>query len=125
MTPIHRDNLSAFAAAGTLNSEECGNFYSPSITLFKIRKDIQLDGPMQISALIDQDPLISEQLTLWDQHGSTVVRGRIILLPVGNTVLYLQPLYLISTDTQIPELARVIVATGSEAIMQESASDAF
>lgn len=125
LTPIGRDNLSAFAAAGIRDPDECGSAYSPSITLFKIRKDIQLDGPSQISALIDQDPVISEQLTLWDQHGSTVVRGRMILLPVGSTVLYLQPLYLISTDTHIPELTRVIVAAGGEVIMQKSAGDAF
>ena len=91
----------------------------------KVKKDIQLNGPVQLSALIDQDPVISEQLTLWGQHGSTVVRGRMILLPVGNTVLYLQPIYLISTKTKIPELARVIVATGSEMIMQRSATEAF
>ncbi len=125
LTPIARDNLSAFAAAGIRDPETCGSKYSPSVTLYKIRKDIQLDGPVQIGALIDQDPVISEQLTLWDQHGSTVVRGRMILLPVGRTVLYLQPLYLISTDTKIPELARVIVATGSEVMMQKSAGKAF
>ena len=125
MTPVGRDNLSGFAAAGTLNPDECGVTYSPTITLFKVRKDIQLDGPTQISALIDQDTVISEQLSLWDQHGSKVVRGRMILLPVGNTVLYLQPVYLISTKTKIPELARVIVATGSEMIMQKSSAGAF
>jgi uncharacterized membrane protein (UPF0182 family) len=79
----------------------------------------------KISALIDQDPVISEQLTLWGQHGSTVVRGRMILLPVGNTVLYLQPIYLISTKTKIPELARVIVANGDEMVMHRSATEAF
>lgn len=125
MTPVNRDNLSAFAAADTLDAEKCDATYNPSITLYKVKKDIQLDGPVQISALIDQDPIISEQLTLWGQHGSNVMRGRMILLPVGNTVLYLQPVYLISTKTKIPELARVIVATGSEVIMQRSATDAF
>ena len=125
MTPVARDNLSGFAAAGTLKPDECGEAYSPTITMFKVRKDIQLDGPSQISALIDQDTVISEQLTLWDQHGSKVTRGRMILLPVGNTVLYLQPVYLISTKTKIPELVRVILATGSEVIMHKSSVDAF
>ncbi len=125
MTPVNLDNLSAFATAGTLDTEKCNETYKPSITLYKVKKDIQLNGPVQISALIDQDPVISEQLTLWGQHGSTVVRGRMILLPVGNTVLYLQPIYLISTKTKIPELARVIVANGNEMIMQRSATEAF
>ena len=125
MTPIARDNLSGFATAGLINPEECGMAYSPAITMFTIRDDIQLDGPRQINALIDQDPVISEQLALWDQHGSNVIRGRMILLPVGSTVLYLQPVYLVSTQTKIPELARVIVATGGEVIMQKSSSGAF
>ena len=125
MTPVNRDNLSAFATADILDAEKCDTTYKPSITLYKVNKDIQLNGPVQISALIDQDPVISEQLTLWGQHGSKVIRGRMILLPVGNTVLYLQPIYLISTKTKIPELARVIVATGSEMVMQRSATEAF
>ncbi len=125
MTPVNLDNLSAFATAGTLDTEKCNETYKPTITLYKVKKDIQLNGPVQISALIDQDPVISEQLTLWGQHGSTVVRGRMILLPVGNTVLYLQPIYLISTKTEIPELARVIVANGNEMVMHKSATEAF
>lgn len=125
MTPVNRDNLSAFATADILDAVRCDDSYKPEITVYTIARDIQVNGPVQISALIDQDPAISKQMTLWDQHGSRVVRGRMILMPVGNTVLYIQPLYLISTKTKIPELARVIVAAGNQASMATSAAEAF
>ncbi|MGR9105433.1 MAG: UPF0182 family protein [Gammaproteobacteria bacterium] len=125
MTPIRRDNLSVLAVAGPLNFDTCGVAYSGNIAVYKFPKDIQVDGPAQISALIDQDPAISQQFTLWDQHGSSVKLGRMVIIPLGNSVLYIQPVYLISTHTSIPELERIIVSMGNEVVMEESLQDAF
>ena len=125
MTPIKRDNLSVLAIAGSLDFESCGVAYANKIAVYKFRKDVQVDGPAQISALIDQDPVISEQFTLWDQHGSKVTRGRMVIMPLGHSVLYIQPIYLISTNVRIPELARVIVSMGNEVVMDKTLENAF
>ncbi len=125
MSPINRDNLSMVGIAGILNHETCDNSYDPNVTIYKFKKDIQVNGPAQVEALIDQDPIISEQFTLWDQHGSTVDRGRMIILPMKNSVLYVQPIYLISTKTKIPELTRVIVSIGNQVVMDKTLWSAF
>ena len=125
MTPINRDNLSMIGVAGTLDQKTCKDDYSAGITVYKFRKDTQVNGPAQIDALIDQDPDISSQFTLWDQHGSSVVRGRMIILPMGKSVLYVLPIYMISTTTKIPELVRVIVSIGNEVVMEKTLAAAF
>lgn len=85
-----------------------------------------MNGPSQVDALIDQSPEISEQFTLWDQHGSKVERGRMIILPMGkHSVLYVQPIYMRSTKTSIPELTRVIVSIGNEVVMDTTLRSAF
>ncbi len=126
MTPIHRDNLSMVGIAGTMDKADCETGYKPNITVYKYHKDVQVNGPAQIDALIDQNPEISEQFTLWDQHGSEVKRGRMIILPIGKgTMLYVQPIYMISTKTKIPELARVIVSIGNQVVMDKTLRSAF
>ncbi len=125
MTPINRDNLSMVGIASTLDHKKCGNSYDPGVTIYKFRKDIQVNGPAQVDALIDQDPDISEQFTLWDQHGSSVRRGRMIILPMDNSMLYVQPIYLLSTKTTIPELTRVIVSIGNQVVMDKTLWSAF
>jgi uncharacterized membrane protein (UPF0182 family) len=111
--------------AGTLDKENCGSAYKPEITIYKFHKDTQVNGPAQVDALIDQNPEISEQFTLWDQHGSEVKRGRMIILPMGNSMLYVQPIYMISTKTKIPELVRVIVSIGNQVVMDKTLRSAF
>lgn len=125
MTPINRDNLSMVGIASTLDKSECGSSYKPGITIYKFRKDVQVNGPAQVDALIDQNPDISEQFTLWDQHGSRVERGRMIILPMDNSMLYVQPLYMLSTKTTIPELTRVIVSIGNQVVMDTTLWSAF
>jgi uncharacterized membrane protein (UPF0182 family) len=125
MTPVRRDNLSMVSIAGTLDKENCGSGYKPEITIYKFHKDTQVNGPAQVDALIDQNPEISEQFTLWDQHGSEVKRGRMIILPMGNSMLYVQPIYMISTKTKIPELVRVIVSIGNQVVMDKTLRSAF
>jgi uncharacterized protein len=125
MTPINRNNLSMIGVAGVLDEDKCGIEYKPNITVYKFSKDIQVNGPAQVEALINQNPEISAQFTLWGQYGSTVEMGRMIILPMGNSVLYVQPVYLTSTKTKIPELSRVIVSVGNEVVMDTTLWSAF
>jgi uncharacterized membrane protein (UPF0182 family) len=124
MTPVGRSNLSVLAVAGTPTvgaNIVPGKPYSKQIVLYRFSREVQVDGPAQVSAIIDQDPEIARQFSLWDQRGSRVLRGRIIVLPVGRSVLYVQPVYLVSTSgTRIPELQRIILSMGNVAIMDAS-----
>jgi uncharacterized protein len=121
MTPVGLDNLSALVLAGCFNRLMCGKEYSPQLTVFRFPIDYQVDGPGQISALINQNAQISQKLTLWDQKGSEIKRGRMLILPIGNNVLYIQPVYLLSQSrTRIPQLVRVIVAKDKETVIDES-----
>ncbi len=125
MTPVNRDNLSMVGVAGTADNENCTKDYKPGITIYKFSKNVQVNGPAQVDALIDQSPEISEQFTLWDQHGSTVERGRMIILPMQNSILYVQPIYMAATKNKIPELTRVIVSIGNEVVMDKTLWSAF
>lgn len=121
MTPVNRSNLSSLAVAGSISSKDCKEGYSKQIVIYKFEKEIQVDGPSQVSALVDQKPDISAQFTLWDQHGSKVRLGRMVILPIGDSLLYIQPVYIISaTATKIPELVRIIVSMGNEVMMEKS-----
>ncbi|MBL6985739.1 MAG: UPF0182 family protein [Methylobacter sp.] len=125
MTPINRANLSMIGIAGTLDKTNCTMNYKPSINIFKFGKDVQVNGPAQVEALINQDPEISAQFTLWGQYGSVVEMGRMIILPMGNTVLYVQPIYLASVKNKIPQLTRVIVSIGNQVVMDKTLWSAF
>ncbi|MCK5898250.1 MAG: UPF0182 family protein [Methylococcales bacterium] len=125
MTPVNRDNLSMVSVAGTMDKKDCGLKYKPEITVFKFHKKVQVNGPAQVDALIDQNPEISAEFTLWDQHGSSVKRGRMIVLPIGHSMLYVQPIYMVSTKTKIPELVRVIVSVGNQVVMDKTLRSAF
>jgi uncharacterized protein len=125
MTPVNRDNLSMIGVAGILDKTKCSQDYKPGITVYKFGKNVQVNGPAQVEALINQNPEISAQFTLWGQYGSSVNLGRMVILPMGNTVLYVQPVYMTSTKTKIPELARVIVSIGNVVVMDTTLWSAF
>jgi uncharacterized membrane protein (UPF0182 family) len=125
MTPINRNNLSMIGVASILDKNDCNADYKPNITVYKFAKDVQVNGPAQVEALINQNTDISEKVTLWDQHGSKVEMGRMVILPMGNTILYVQPVYLTSTNTQIPELTRMIVSMGNQVVWDTSLWSAF
>jgi uncharacterized protein len=125
MTPINRDNLSMIGLAGVMDKEKCGQEYKPGITVYKFGKEVQVNGPAQVEALINQNPEISSNFTLWGQAGSSVEMGRMIILPMGSTVLYVQPIYLTSTKTKIPELTRVIVSIGDRLVIDTTLWSAF
>jgi uncharacterized protein len=125
MTPVNRTNLSMIGVASTVDHEKCGNVYNPNITVYRFGKEVQVNGPAQIEALTQQNPQISEQFTLWDQKGSIVEMGRMVILPMGHTVLYVQPIYIASTKNKMPQLTRVIVSIGNETIMDTTLWSAF
>jgi uncharacterized protein len=120
MFPKNRDNLRAIAVAG------CDPDNYGRIIIYNFPKGELVYGPAQIDALINQDPDIAEQFTLWDQAGSQVVRGKMIILPVGNSVLFIQPVYLKATSrVKIPELERVIMSEGETVVMEKSLQEAY
>jgi uncharacterized membrane protein (UPF0182 family) len=82
-------------------------------------------GPLQIEGRIDQDPDISSQITLWDQGGSEVIRGNLLVLPIENSLLYVEPLYLRAENGQIPELKRVILSSGERIVMRPTLAEAL
>ena len=91
------------------------------VTVYTFPRDRLVFGPRQIDARIDQDSYISQQLTLWGQHGSDVIRGSLIVIPIEDSLIYVQPLFLVATDKGgLPELRRVIVAYGNNVVMEET-----
>ena len=76
---------------------------------FEFPSSLSVYGPAQVEAAINQDPTISSERTLWGQEGSTVIFGNLLTVPIGNSLLYVQPLYLQSSQTQLPQIQRIIV----------------
>ena len=95
------------------------------LTLLEMPRDEQVRGPSQLQAIIEQDPVISQQLALWRQAGRTVDMGRLRIIPTGSSILYVQPLFLSAQDRGIPQLQRVIVSDGSSVAMAEEFRDAI
>src|SRR5215470_15457687 len=80
---------------------------------------------MNVSAYINQDQNISKDLTLWNQQGSKVVRGQILVLPVGNTFLYVDPIYIQATEGSMPQLKKVVLSVGNRLIYADSYEQAL
>jgi uncharacterized protein len=120
LSPKGRDNLRALALV------ECDPAHYGKIIVYNFPKGDLVYGPSQIYALINQDTKISEQFTLWDQAGSQVARGKMIILPISGVILYIQPVYLVSsTQLKIPELKRLIVSQGQMVVMEPSLEDSY
>jgi uncharacterized membrane protein (UPF0182 family) len=114
-TPAKRDNLAAWMAA------RCDGEQYGKVIVYTFPRDRLVFGPRQVDARIDQDSYISQQLTLWDQRGSDVIRGSLLIIPIERSLIYVQPLYLVATDrVGLPELRRVIVAYGNDVVMEET-----
>jgi uncharacterized membrane protein (UPF0182 family) len=113
-TPANRDNMIAWMAGGS-----DGDNYG-KLLLYEFPKQELVFGPTQIEARISQTPEISEQLTLWSQQGSGVIRGTLLVIPVEQSLLYVQPIYLRADQGELPELRRVIVAYGDRVVMRET-----
>ncbi|MCQ8183336.1 UPF0182 family protein [Methylomonas sp. SURF-1] len=125
MTPINSHNLSMIGMADTADSTNCDSAYKPTITIYKFLKDVQVNGPTQVESLIAQDPEVSAQFTLWNQGGTKVKLGRMVIMPMGNSVLYVQPVYIISVTNAIPKLSKIIVSIGNRVVMDTSFWSAF
>jgi uncharacterized membrane protein (UPF0182 family) len=90
------------------------------VVVFNLSRDTSVYGPNQIEARIEQDPTMSEKISLWNQEGSKVIRGNLLVLPVGAGFLYVEPLYLQGSSAAFPELTRVIVATSQRVAWGEN-----
>ena len=119
MVPSRRDNMIAWLAA-RCNSPDYGK-----LIVYEFPKDKLVYGPFQIEALINQNTEISQQLTLWNQMGSRVIRGNLLVIPIENSILYVSPLYLRAAQGQLPELKRVIAAYGDHVVMKETLAEAL
>jgi len=115
-----RNNMVAWMAA-----RMDGNHYG-ELLLFKLPKNIEIDGPLQIESRIDQDPEISKELSLWDQKGSSVIRGNLLALPIGGNFLYVEPIYLQSDKGgSIPEMKKVVLSYQDKLIMTDNLGSAL
>ncbi len=90
--------------------------------VYKFSKEALVYGPMQVESRIDQDPTISQQLTLWNQLGSSVNRGNLIVIPIDGVLLYIEPIYLQAEASRLPELKRVVVSYRNRVAMANSLS---
>ena len=118
--PSRRDNMIAWLAARS-DPASYGR-----LIVYNFPKQKLVYGPRQIDARIDQDPVISQQLALWNQRGSTVIRGSLLAIPIDRSLIYVQPLYLAAAEQgALPELRRVIVAYGNQIAMEPSLEQAL
>jgi len=92
---------------------------------YQLPKEKLIYGPNQIEAMIDQNTTISQQLTLWNQNGSRVIRGKEIVTPIENSFLYVVPLYLTAEGTNFPQLKRVIAVAGDKVVMEPTLDEAL
>jgi uncharacterized membrane protein (UPF0182 family) len=95
------------------------------LVVYKLPKERLILGPIQVEATIDQDTLISQQLSLWDQRGSRVIRGNLLVIPIEQSFIYVEPVYLIAEDSEIPQLKRVIVSDGQRLAMDPTLEGAL
>jgi uncharacterized membrane protein (UPF0182 family) len=117
-TPQNRDNMIGWMAA------KCDFPQYGKVLVYALPKEKLTLGPIQIEATIDQNTLISGQLSLWDQRGSRVIRGNLVVIPIDNAFLYVEPVYLTAEGTEIPQLKRVIVVSGNKVAMEPTLDDA-
>jgi uncharacterized membrane protein (UPF0182 family) len=120
MTPQARSNLRALCAVG------CDEPNYGKIIVYTFPKGTLFFGPSQVDAMIDQDTRIAEQLTLWNQLGSQVERGRMIVVPVYGSLVYIQPVYLkAAARLKIPQLKRIIVCKNETIVMEPNLEEGF
>jgi len=121
MSPQNRDNLRAMVVAGC-DGDDYGKLVS-----YSFPKGELVYSPVQIDALINADPEIVRQFSLWDMSGSEIQRGTMIILPAGNNIYYVQPVFLTARagQHQIPELQRTVMSEGQVAVMNPSIEGSY
>ena len=118
-TPTQRRNLIAWLAARS-DGQQYGK-----LVLYEFPKQELVYGIQQIEALINQKPEISEQITLWNREGSRVVQGNLLVIPIEQSLLYVEPIYLEAEENSLPTLVRVIVAYDNDIVMENTLEDAL
>ncbi|KPJ63665.1 hypothetical protein AMJ44_14205 [candidate division WOR-1 bacterium DG_54_3] len=118
-TPNNKDNMISWLAARS----DIPNY--GKLIVYKFPKDKLIYGPKQIEARIDQQTEISQQFTLWGQVGSRVIRGNLLAIPVEESIIYVEPIYLEAATGELPELKRVIAAYGKNVAMAETLDSAL
>jgi hypothetical protein len=118
-TPARKDNLASWMVARS-DGEHYGR-----MSVFRFPKQKVVFGPRQIIARINQDQTIAPQITLWNQQGSEVLQGTLLVIPIEESLLYVRPLYLRSAGGRIPELKRVIVAHQNQIVMEATLEEAL
>src|SRR6266581_1347922 len=113
-TPRGKDNLASWMVARN-DGEHYGR-----LVLYRFPKQSLVYGPTQIVNRINQDTDISRQISLWDQRGSEVIRGNLLVIPIEESLIYVQPLYLRAEGGRIPEMKRVVVAYQNQVVMEET-----
>jgi uncharacterized membrane protein (UPF0182 family) len=117
--PKNKNNLSAWMVARS------DGVYYGNMVVYRFPKDRLVYGPKQIVARINQDTEISRQISLWDQRGSQVIQGTLLVIPIESSLIYVQPLYLRAETGKIPELKRIIVAYENRIAMEETLDSAL
>jgi uncharacterized protein len=118
-TPRQKDNLAAWMVA-----RSDGQNYG-QLMVFQFPKQTVIFGPRQVAARISQDQLIAPQITLWNQQGSEVIQGNLLVIPIEESLLYIRPLYLRAAGGRIPELKRVVVAYQNHIVMEATLDEAL
>jgi uncharacterized membrane protein (UPF0182 family) len=118
-TPVSRNNLVAWLAARS----DGGNY--GKLLLYQFPKQQLVFGVEQVEARINQDPDISEQISLWNREGSRVLQGNLLVIPLARSLLYVEPLYLEAENTGLPTLVRVILAQGDRIVMAPTLDQAL
>ena len=118
-SPLDKKNMVAWMAA-RMDGDKYGQ-----LVVFNFPKDKLVFGPAQVEARISNDPVISGQLTLWDQSGSRVIRGNLFVIPIEDSIVYVEPLYLQAEQSPIPELTRVIVSYEDKVVMEPTLAAAL
>lgn len=118
-TPVARNNLIAWIA-GRSDESNYGK-----LLMYQFPKQRLVYGPEQIEALINQDPVISEQISLWSRQGSKAIQGNLLVIPIEQSLLYVEPLYLEADRNSLPTLVRVIVAYENRIVMAENLDKAL
>ncbi len=119
-TPKQKANMTSLFVARN-DGDKYGKLY-----LYKFPKDKTIQGPMMIESRIDQDSIISPQFTLWGQEGSSVLRGNLIVVPIENSLLYVEPVYIRADNpNSLPEMKRVIIVYQDKIIMEETLNEAL
>jgi uncharacterized membrane protein (UPF0182 family) len=118
MAPSQRENMIAWLAA------RCDAPDYGKLIVYEFPKDKLVYGPFQIEARINQNTEISQQISLWNQMGSRVIRGHLLVVPIENSILYVSPLFRAESG-QLPELKRVIAAYGDRVVMEDTLAEAL